>query len=263
MRYLILSLLILASFNLAADDSSSGPLFMKDLLGPGEFLEPWGIGVDFYTMDQPYGIKSLEFELPGVSGIDPSSVEVQNKIQHYDVQFDVWVTPFLNAFALLGHINSDTSVDLGGVSVPGIPIPLGNLPIEYDGTVYGLGFTLVYGSDRWFTSLTSTWTDSNLSGDFDSSVSSFVAQPRIGLVRQQWGFWVGGTYLDVDERHKGQISLPVPGLAPVPFSVELESAEKWNYSIGVRHVFSPKATLSLELGFGDRDHTLFNFSYRF
>jgi hypothetical protein len=39
--------------------------------------------------------------------------------------------------------------------------------------------------------------------------------------------------------------------------------ENWNYAVGVARVFSPKAHLSLEIGFGDRDHTLFNFTYRF
>jgi hypothetical protein len=70
-------------------------------------------------------------------------------------------------------------------------------------------------------------------------------------------------YLDTEESHSGTIVLPVPGLPPVPFSVELASLEHWNYAVGVARVFSPKAHLSLELGFGDRDHTLFNFTYRF
>ena len=51
--------------------------------------------------------------------------------------------------------------------------------------------------------------------------------------------------------------------SPVDFDVQLESAEKWNYAVGIFHAFSPKAHLSLEYGFGDRTHTLFNFTYRF
>jgi hypothetical protein len=137
------------------------------------------------------------------------------------------------------------------------------LPVSYDGTVYGAGINLLYGSDRWFAALNSTWTDTSLSGDFDSSVSSFTAQPRIGLIKDKWTFWVGGMYLDTEEKHSGTIELPIPGIPPVPFLVELETLEAWNYAVGVGHVFSPKATLYLEIGFGDRDHTLFNFTYRF
>jgi len=108
-----------------------------------------------------------------------------------------------------------------------------------------------------------TWTGTNLSGDFDSSVSAFTSQPRIGLVKDRWTFYVGGMYLDTTEKHSGTIALPIPGIPPVPFNVELESADKWNYAVGVFHVFSPKAHLLLEYGFGDRTHTLFNFTYRF
>ena len=50
---------------------------------------------------------------------------------------------------------------------------------------------------------------------------------------------------------------------PVEFDITLETLEAWNYAVGVGHIFSPKATVYLELGFGDRDHTLFNFTYRF
>jgi predicted porin len=109
--------------------------------------------------------------------------------------------------------------------------------------------------------VTSTWTDTSLNGDFDSSVKSFTAQPRVGLLWEKWAFWVGGMYLDTQEDHSGVVSLPV--LGPIPFAVELESASKWNTSVGAGYAFSTRANLYLELGFGDRDHTLFNFTYRF
>jgi len=61
----------------------------------------------------------------------------------------------------------------------------------------------------------------------------------------------------------GSIVLPVPGIPPVPFSVDLTSRNAWNYAIGAAVIFSSRAHLSVELGFGDRDHTLVNFTYRF
>jgi hypothetical protein len=263
MRPFLLCLLLMAPITTVAQESNSGPLFMKDMLGDREFFEPWGIGLDFFTMDQDYTIESLEFQIPGIGEIDPSLVGVSNKVQHYDLKLDVWVTPFLNVFGLIGRVDADTLVDLSGVPIPGLPFPLGTLPVSYDGTVYGFGANLVYGTDRWFAALNNTWTDTSLNGDFDSNVSSFTVQPRVGLIFNKWTAWVGGMYLDVDEKHRGTIDLPVPGWPPVPFRVELGSMEKWNYAVGVGHVFSPKATLYLEFGFGDRDHTLFNFTYRF
>ena len=258
MRRIVLTLILLLPLGAMAD---SGPLFMKDMLGGREFYEPWGIGVDFYTMDQHYRIKQLQFDLPGVSLDDPSLLKVRNKVQHFDVKLDVWLTPFLNVFAILGHIDADTTVDLSNVPVAGLPFPLRKLPVSYDGTVYGGGATLAYGGDHWFTSVTGTWTDTSLSGDFDSSVKTFTAQPRIGTLWDKWSFWVGGLYLDTEEKHSGVVDLPV--LGSVPFAVELEASDKWNAAVGAGYSFSTKATLTMEVGFGNRDHTLFNFTYRF
>jgi hypothetical protein len=263
MHLRILALVLLMPLAAAAQEDGGGPLFMKDLLGGREFFEPWGIGVDFYTMDQDYKIQSLEFVLPGVEIGDASLIDVTNELQHYDVKFDVWLTPFLNVFALVGKVDADTYVDLSNVPVTGLPVSLGVLQVPYDGTVYGGGVNLAWGTDRWFVALNNTWTDTSLGGTFDSDVSAFISQPRLGLIRDKWTFWIGGMYLDTDERHSGSIQLPIPGVPPVPFNVELASQDAWNYAVGVGHVFSPQATLYLEVGFGDREHTLFNFTYRF
>ena len=258
MRRFILTVLLMYPMATVAE-----PLFMKDSMGDSEFFDPWGVGIDVYTMDQDYALRSLTFELEGIDAIDPASIDVNNEMSHVDIKLDAWLTPFLNVFALVGHMQADTLVDLGGISIPGLPVSLGKLPVSYDGTVYGAGFNLVYGTDRWFTALNNTWVDASLSGDFDSSVSSFSSQPRIGLVKGNWLAWAGGMYLDTEEIHQGDIQLPFPGLPPIPFRVELDTMEKWNYAVGVGYVFSPKAHLSLEVGFGDRDHTLFNFTGRF
>ncbi len=260
---LFLALFVALPATAFAQEESPGPLFMRDMLGDQEFFEPWGIGFDFYTMDQQYDIKSLQFDLPGVSLPDPSLLEIDNDIQHLDLKLDAWLTPFLNVFGLLGYVDAETVVDFSAAPITGLPVPITKLPISYDGTVYGGGFTLIYGSEQWFAAATTTWTEANLGGQFDSSVSTISVQPRIGLVRNRWQFWVGGMYLDTEEDHSGTLQLPIPGVPPVAFNVELEGAEKWNYAVGVGHTFSPRAHLSLEFGFGERDHTLFNYTFRF
>ena len=271
MRHLILALFLLvplaAQAEEASTESGNGPLFMKHLVDEGDFFAPWGVGIDFFTMDQDYDIKNMELNVPALGGdieIDPSKVQVTNKLQHYDLKLDAWITPFLNVFGLIGRVDADTLVDLGSVAVPGLGT-LPAFPVTYDGTVWGLGANLVYGTDRWFGALNSTWTKANLSGDYDSSVKSFTIQPRLGLIRNQWTMWVGGMWLDTEEKHKGTFNLDVVGAPPIPvtFDVELETKNKWNYSAGVGYVFSPKALVSFEYGFGNRTHTLFNFTYRF
>jgi hypothetical protein len=71
--------------------------------------------------------------------------------------------------------------------------------------VYGLGLTLAYGGEHWFTSATSTWTKTSLNGDFDSSVETFTFQPRIGPLWGKWAFWLGGLYIDTKEDHSGVV----------------------------------------------------------
>jgi hypothetical protein len=267
MRSLLIALALLLP--LSANGESRLP-FLKDKVGDVELPRPYGIGLDFYTMDQEYDIRFLDFTLPGVSLGDTSLLVVTNDVQHFDVKFDAWLLPFLNIFAVIGHIESDTVIDLSNTPVQGLPIPLRTLPFSSDGSVVGLGFTLAYGGDNWFTTLTATRTEADLGGSFDSNIDSTTIQPRIGLVRGQWQYWVGGLYLDTEESHAGTIDLPlgvdsngVPTLVPLPFSVILGGADDWNTAAGVRHVFSEHADLTFEVGFGDRSHTLFNFTYRF
>jgi len=264
MRTLFVVLIFLLPMTVHAEEPvSKGPLFMKDLVDEGDFFNPWGVGFDIFTMHQNYTIKSLQFQLPGAGDIDPSLIKVKNDVQDYDIKLDVWVTPFLNVFGLVGRVNAHTYVDLGGVVIPGLPVSLGTLPVSYDGTVYGGGANLVYGTKKWFAALNNTWTNTNVSGDFDSSARSFTIQPRLGVIVNDWTLWGGGMWLDTTEKHKGEISLGVPGLPPVPFNVELETAKKWNYAVGVGKMFGKWAMMYFELGFGDRKHTLFNFTYRF
>ena len=260
MRGLILLLAVMLPFSSPADSALP---FMKDLAGDADLPRPWGIGIDFFTMDQDYDIKDLQFALPGISIGDPTKISVTNKVQHFDIQGDVWLLPFLNVFGLVGRVSTDTVVDFSDADIQGLPpgFNLGALPVSFDGTVYGLGFTLVYGTENWFTSVTTTFTTTSTSGDLDSSVDSTSVQPRIGLLRSNWRFWLGAMYLDTDETHSGTFDLPFIG--PVPFAVELVTKDNWNYAAGAGYVFSDKANLSLELGFGDRTHTLFNFNYRF
>lgn len=260
MRGLIFLLAVMLPISATADSSLP---FLKDRVGDRELPRPWGFGIDFYTMEQDYDIQNLEFALPGVSLGDPSDIAVSNKVQHFDLKGDVWLLPFLNVFGLIGRMTTDTMVDFSSADIEGLPpgVELGKLPVSFDGTVYGGGFTLAYGGDNWFTSLTGAYTKTSTNGDLDSSVTSKSLQPRVGLLRSDWRFWVGAMYLETDEEHSGIFNLPF--LGPVPFAIELVSKDSWNYTTGVGYKFNDRADLSFEVGFGNRTHTLFNFNARF
>jgi len=258
MRFLILALAALLPISSLADSALP---FMKDLAGDAELPRTWGVSVDIFTMDQDYDIKSLQFALPGVSLGDPALLDVTNEVKHYDLKADVWLFPFLNIFGLVGKVNTDTLVDLSKVDIVGLPFPLTTLPVSFDGTVYGLGFTLVYGTENWFASVTTTFTETNVTSGLDTSVQSVAVQPRVGLIKNNWRLWGGAMYLDVDEKHTGVFELPFIG--DVPFAVELVTRDNWNYAAGAGYVFNDRTNVSFELGFGKRQHALFNFNVRF
>jgi len=258
MRSFLLALALLFPLTLTAESRLP---FLKDKVGDIELPNPWGIGIDFYTMDQDYEIEFLDFIIPGVSLDDPSLLSVTNEVRHFDIKIDAWIFPFLNVFAILGHVESDTVIDLSKAPVQGLPFSLGKLAVNTEGDVTGFGITLAYGNENWFTTVTATKTETDLSGDFDSSVDSTTIQPRFGIVRGNWQYWVGGMYLDVEESHKGAVTLPA--LGSVPFEVVLGGSDQWNTAIGAHHVISEHAEITMELGFGGRSHTLLNFTYRF
>ena len=257
-RTLAAGLLLALSASALADDEPLFPLG-REWAGDIKLPRPYGVSVDVFTLDQPYGIDELQFTLPGFTLADAGDIDVQNRIHHEDLKFDVWVLPFLNVFAIYGHVHARTFVDLSAAQGP---IPLGKLPVRYSGQVYGGGFTLIYGGEHWFTSLTGTYADTNLSGDFDSSVHSTTWQPRLGWVTGPWSVWAGAYYLDISERHKGVIGIPVIG--NVPFDVRLSQTEDWSPALGAHYTFTDAIEASLEIGGGgDRTTTLLNIGYRF
>ena len=142
-------------------------------------------------------------------------------------------------------------------------MPLGTVNIDYDGTVYGGGFTAVYGQHPWFLSVTASYTDSNLDGDFSSSVETTTVQPRLGVRLVSATLWIGATYLDAEENHSGVIDLGIPTLPPVPFDVELESSDQWNVNVGAQIQITPRLAGIVEFGFADREHILANLTWRF
>jgi hypothetical protein len=257
-KHLILAALLAAAP--AAHADSPFPL-MRDIAGDRELPRPYGVGIDFFTLDQGYDISSLSFQLPGVGGVDTDLIDVENNVWESDLKFDVWVLPFLNVFGIFGHIDGNTAVDLSAVPLA-LPVPLGTLDIDYSGQVYGGGATRAFAGEHWFTSLTGTYAKSDLSGDFDSEVDSVTWQPRVGYINGAWALFVGGYYIDAEEKHEGAIALP--GLGAVPFAVELESDTNFSGSAGVYYRFTDHAEATLELGGGNgRQTTLFNFTWRF
>ena len=266
-RNLLLLLILVLPLSSQAD-----PLFGKGMAGDRNLPRAFGIGIDYFNMDQPYQIDSLSFVTPPAFPLPPianvNAIIVNNEIEHVDLKLDVWLLPFLNVFGVYGSIDGSTTVDLRNVGVP-LPPGFDILRIAYDGDVYGGGLVLAVGGDKWFASLTGTFTDTDLSGAFNSSVEATAIQPRIGIrATENTEVWIGGYFIDAEESHSGTILLDLgilgPG-APIPidFAVDLSQQEDFSFSLGIHTMFTEHWEATVEIGAGDRNIALANMTYRF
>jgi hypothetical protein len=224
-----------------------------------ELPMPWGISLELYNQTQPYGIVDLQVSLGGLDISAAEGLEIQNSLDSYHLKFDYWVLPFLNIYALAGHIDGTTTVGLSDVDL-GLPIILNDIRVDYSGFMYGGGATLAVGGKRWFSSLSydGTWTDLDVQ---TSTVRAYVVTPNIGLNFERAQIWVGAMYQKAEESHEGVWEMPF--LGAIPYSIELEQAEAWNYHLGLRGEISKHWNLVLKGGFGKRKMVLTHLEYRF
>lgn len=244
-------------------------LFGSDLAGDRKLPKAFGIGVDYFSLDQPFQIERLSISTPIPilpPNLDPAVIGTDSDVSNSDLKIDVWLWPFLNVFAIYGQIDGETIVDLSNIGVP-LPPQVSRLAINYDGDVYGGGLVLAVAGDRWFASVTGTFTDTSLSGGFNSSVKATTIQPRVGLrVGDDAEFWIGGYIIDAEESHAGTIILdlgPFIGIVPIDFDVGLSQKRDFSLSFGTHMMLSDSWEATIEVGVGDRDTALANLTYRF
>jgi len=244
---------------LAAEEGSTKKWSRDDAELPLKF----GIGIDFFAMNQPYAIKSLAFSAPGLPlpPVNTSNIDVQNEIRHVDIKLDAWVLPFLNVFGILGKVDGTTTVDLASA---GLPLPISSIDIDIDGNVYGGGATLAIANERFFGTLTTALTNTSLKGDYESSLKTISVQPRAGYYKNNYQVWLGGLYLNTDEKHTGTIPLNLGGPSPIPvtFDVILDDKQAFSPTLGGSYNFNKHFSLTVEAGFGDRTPFLANLTYR-
>jgi hypothetical protein len=219
---------------------------------------PFGIGLTLYDQTQDYALQNLTLGLPGIGGDGFSDLPVDNRTDSYHLKLDWWALPFLNLYAIGGRLETTTTVYLRDAEVP-LPIPLGNLRIENDGWVYGGGVTLAVGWNRWFATVSTTYTRADLEVT-DGSVEAWVVTPKIGRTFNGAAAYVGAMYQDAEERHRGTYELPFIG--PVPFEVVLGEASHWSGLLGATVGFGEHVMLLIEGGFGARKSVMVSLEYR-
>lgn len=265
-RNFLVLLLFLLPLGVQAD-----PLFGKDMAGDRDLPPAWGIGIDSFHLSQPLTIDTLSITTPPMFPPLPinngAGILTDSKVRNNGLKLDVWVLPFLNVFGIYGQLDGRTDVDLSGTGIP-LPPDLSSLSINYDGDVYGGGVVLAFGGDKWFGTLAATFTDTDLSGDFTSSVEATTIQPRVGVrAADNINFWVGGYFIDAEETHGGSVDVnfgPGVGIVPIGFDVSLSQEEDFSLSIGMHMTLGKGLEATVEVGgFGDRSTALGNLTYRF
>ena len=168
---------------------------------------------------------------------------------------------------MIGNIDGTTLVTLDNIEIPNVPLAIGNITIDVDGDVYGTGLTAVLGGDKWFSSVTASYTESNLEGEFSSGIKTWTVMPRIGKQFNQLDVWASAMYLKLDETHIGRIDLnvltPFGPLPPVNFDLSLQPKQSINYGLGARFNFNKNLNATVEFTYGDREHQFFNLNWRF
>lgn len=271
--------------------------------------EPFGIGINYMNMRQNIDVDSIQFSglslgktpLPSnLFNIDVGKTREKSKTE--TMRLDTWVLPFLNVYGIIGHTKgsslSQVSVDADPSQQKGFlnKVIAGQVhrmnqsgqlrdldfKLDFKGTTYGAGFTLVGGYENWFTSVDTNYTRTNFD-ILDGQISALTVSPRVGyrfLVpgisgQTHLNLWVGTMYQDVQQRFKGSLSdLKMPtelqSLMMMAnqqgegrFDVKQHLQSPWNVLIGTQYEITRHFNLLTEFGFSERNSFMVSGEYRF
>ncbi|MEZ9551962.1 hypothetical protein AB4347_05020 [Vibrio breoganii] len=226
------------------------------------------------------------YEFPGTPGkdvpINDIDIDTRGGYQEsevWTVRADMWLFPFLNLYGIAGKISGYSETDIkvnvnfgdnNSLSLPYLPFRL-----DLDGNMYGGGFVVAGGYERWFTIIDASYTKTNLTV-IDGGIDSIVITPRVGYDFTDYGHpvrvWVGGQYQNIQQTLKGNLSdVFGPQIAAAlsedgvdaQFVVEQELASEWNTVVGFNYVINPTFNIIGEFGFGERQSAFISLDTRF
>lgn len=190
---------------------------------------------------------------PGASISDFVHLGSSSDVFNANIKADLFVTPFLNVYALAGYVHneSDTRAEIT-IDPPGGGDALTferEIPTELDGFVGGLGIALAAGYQNFFLVADASYIQSDLG--FDDEFTATIATVRAGYQGKLGGaplqLWLGAGSWDTAATAAGHTDLP-DGSRFV-FEADQRPSTKWMYDVGTNIEFSQRFQLVADVGF--------------
>jgi hypothetical protein len=284
----------------APESSSVLPLYGDEARALGYDLpEPFGVSINYMNMRQDITVDNIAFSgltfnhlpLDNLFKITVGNTRESSKTE--TIRLDAWILPFMNVYGLAGHTEGHSVSDVGvGLLLGDSEIKLDSLQnlkfrLDFKGTTYGAGTTLVGGFGNWFALLDTNYTQTRFD-ILDGSIDAFTFTPRIGyrfttpamdilhLPAGKVNLWVGSMYQDVQQEFKGSLSdLSMPsedmqrlvGIANRNgngrFDVKQHLKSPWNMLVGAQYGITRNFNITTEFGFAERNSFFVAGEYRF
>ncbi|MEC4727425.1 virulence protein [Shewanella sp. D64] len=259
------------------------PIWAQEAIDLGhELPKPYGFSLNYMNMDQPLVVDSVSFS--GLGTLDEMlSIKGSEAVQDSEtltLRGDVWVLPFLNLYGVIGHTkgssvaNVQLEADWSSLLPPWMCTvnpcnatsdPFGFV-LDFKGTTYGVGGTIVGGIGNWFALLDVNYTNTNLN-ILDGEISSIVVSPRAGYRtsynKHDIQIWIGTMYQNVEQTFSGNMRDIGFPLGDAKFEVNQHLEDKWNGLLGSQVGLTKNIDLLVEFGIGTRSSFMMSLGYRF
>ena len=269
------------------------PFMAQKVIDKGYDLPlPYGFKLSYVNVDQDQVLTNLYVGFNGSQKEYLDWVDFDNassKSDSVQLIFDTWIFPFLNVFAILGHVEGKAPVDVyidGNGFLDQLEIDCskpGNiaackllqdqnflLPItaNFSGTNYGIGLNLAGGWKGFFFTLPVSWVRADMD-DTNTNGPVISASPRAGKVfnlgdRGNLALYAGGSYLKSDLHVDGVFPVEALDLT-IDYEIDQENKDKWNLVLGANWDISRRWSIQAEYnGFiGSRETWMGSATWRF
>ncbi|EDP8629747.1 hypothetical protein G6D98_003573 [Salmonella bongori] len=268
-----------------------------------ELPEPFGLNINYMNIGQNINVDSINFNglalgpnggIPLDNAFKINVGHTREKSKTETVKLDAWLLPFMNVYGLVGYTDghSVSQIGVGLMAKNGHvfhPTGLQNLKFKLDfkGTTYGIGTTLVGGVGNWFTAVDANYTQTQFD-ILDGSIDAFTVSPRVGyrfttpgidkmhLPSGKLNVWVGSMYQDVQQEFKGSLNdltMPSATLQRLVhmanynnngrFDVKQHLQSPWNVLLGAQYEITRHFNITTEFGFAERNSFFVAGEYRF